>query len=219
MLRFFLLFALLSSVAYGESLEEYMSRVHYPRQIVSLCMAPSIAAEIDLSQEQLADIKAIHKTYLQKCTEAASAAEDAYPFVHRARTKAEREQNEKFRQMLSKLRRKIDGEWGKELENVLLPAQVVRLNEIQVQYLGFRVFRTPSLQAVLGLTADQRARIEEINRLRVANEDEVYGSKAQWQGQNQAAFDAVVSLLTNKQKETLKKLRGAPSAYVNRLRQ
>ena len=222
MLRSLLFLALIPSPTLLADVEDYQRVVHDPRQVCLWCAEPEVAEEIDLLSTQRGEIKALYSKYMKEHISAVKAAQTRYPYVHSAQDKTALEQNKKHFAEVVKLRATVNAKWSKELATVLLPQQIQRLNELQAQHAGFRVFLDPPLQKVLNLTEAQRAQIQEIDRIRVTVTSPggglggVSGAKTGRLEREEAAIDSAMSLLNKEQKATLNVILGKPSAYVQR---
>jgi len=112
-------------------------------------------------------------------------------------------------------------EQQKQVAAILTPEQVKRLGEIAIQVAGDQAVLEPDVQKQLDLTADQKAKIKDLqDKQREANQsirDKVQSGEIQrdasrdlMQKNNQAMSDEIHKLLTEAQLAKLKTLGGTP---------
>jgi Spy/CpxP family protein refolding chaperone len=109
-----------------------------------LLSQPAIVKELNLSDDQQADIKKINQKSQADVREVFDSMADATP---------------EERQDLGKKIQSITKDSNKALEGAISADQVKRLKGIYLQFRGEQALRDPEIQEALGLTADQKAKI------------------------------------------------------------
>jgi len=113
-----------------------------------LLNADAVAKDLKLTDDQKAKIRGINEKAQAAMREAVGGMADLSP--------------EERREKMAGLREKMQNqrkETSKALEGVLTGEQAKRLKEIFIQVRGEQALRDPEIQAALGLSEDQKAKI------------------------------------------------------------
>jgi uncharacterized protein (DUF2384 family) len=103
----------------------------------------------------------------------------------------------------------------KKLGEILLPNQLERLKQIQVQAEGAMAFSNPDVVKALGLTTEQQDKIRTISQEAMAQRREAMQNlspeerQAKTRELNKELLDKLVGVLTQEQKDKYEKLKGA----------
>jgi len=116
-----------------------------------LLNADAVAKELKLTDDQKAKIRKINEKAQASVREAFEGLADLSPEERQERMAGLREKMQNQRK-----------ETNKALEAVLTEDQAKRLKEIFIQVLGEQSLRNPEVQAALGLSDDQKAKIRSI---------------------------------------------------------
>lgn len=121
-----------------------------PLQLLRL---EQVQKEIELVDDQKAKLRELGEATARDMREAFSGMRDL--------------NEEQRRERMEELRKKAqerEAELAKKIEGILLPHQLKRLKEISVQVQGIRALNSAEVAKELGITDDQKAKMESIRR-------------------------------------------------------
>jgi DNA-binding transcriptional MerR regulator len=173
--------------------------------ITQLLQIEKVREDAEILDEQVEDIK----TAVDKVRQDARTNQGERPNF-RELTEAQREEFfKKFREQQETTNKKIQ----EAIEDVLLPQQVERLNEIRLQIQGVGALLTEPVQKELKITAEQKTKFTEIQKETQEKGQELFsGVRELFQGGDrekaQAAMQEIREKMTNMQKETEKSILG-----------
>lgn len=121
--------------------------------MVRLLGIADVQKEIELTDDQKAKMKEIGEKAAAQMREQFSGFRDL----------SQEERQKKFEEMRTKAPER-DAELLKKVNEVLLPHQVQRLEELRVQSLGNRAISDPDVQKALGITDQQKAQLDAIRK-------------------------------------------------------
>lgn len=176
-----------------------------PVSITQLLQIEKVREDAEILDEQVEDIK----TAVDKVRQDARTNQGERPNF-RELTEAQREEFfKKFREQQETTNKKIQ----EAIEDVLLPQQVERLNEIRLQIQGVGALLTEPVQKELKITAEQKTKFAEIQKETQEKGQELFsGVRELFQGGDrekaQAAMQEIREKMTNMQKETEKSIVG-----------
>lgn len=176
-----------------------------PVSITQLLQIEKVREDAEILDEQVEDIK----TAVDKVRQDARTNQGERPNF-RELTEAQREEFfKKFREQQETTNKKIQ----EAIEDVLLPQQVERLNEIRLQIQGVGALLTEPVQKELKITAEQKTKFTEIQKETQEKGQELFsGVRELFQGGDrekaQAAMQEIREKMTNMQKETEKSIVG-----------
>ena len=173
--------------------------------VTQLLQIEKVREDAEILDEQAEDIK----TAVDKVRQDARTNQGERPNF-RELTEAQREEFfKKFREQQETTNKKIQA----AIEDVLLPQQVERLNEIRLQIQGVGALLTEPVQKELKITAEQKTKFAEIQKKTQEKGQELFsGVRELFQGGDrekaQAAMQEIREKMTNMQKETEKSIVG-----------
>jgi len=193
-----------------------------PVSITQLLQIEKVRKAAEILDEQVADIK----TSVDKIRQDARSNQGERPNF-RELTEAQREEFfKKFRTQQETTNKKIQ----EAIEEVLLPQQVERLEEIRLQIQGVAALLTEPVQKALKITAEQKTKFEAIQKGTQEKGQELFsGVREAFQGgdrekaqammqeirekmtaMQKAAEGKILSILTDGQKKEFKEMKGKP---------
>lgn len=164
-----------------------------------------VQKELAVTSEQVAKIEALAK----KNQEDMRAAREAMQNGGGDRT------------AMQEMQKKAQEATKKEIEKILTADQNKRFKEIQIQMMGGRALMNADVQKELGVTADQKAKIEAVQasqrdkmqdmmqQMRDGNLDRTQMQEAM-QKMNQSIADEMIKVLTADQKTKFEAMKGKP---------
>ena len=229
------MYALLFSLVFGavttaqdvdRDIRRFKSQIDSPVAVMRWLSRGDNAESIDLLSVQRKELEAIQKKYIQRCVQAEKDALEQYPYRRHCSTPEELAQAKRFFEAYGKALKAIRDAWRAEMKEVLLPQQVVRINESMWRASGENLLFNEKFQRVLGLTAKQKAELKEIYRLSnsghrvirqmvragvpMANVD----LNAIIEGKKTEALQKARELLTDEQQRRLRLLLGAGKSSI-----
>jgi hypothetical protein len=164
----------------------------------------SVQEELKLSEEQVKKADAAASDLRDKQREAGQSLRDL----------SQEERQQKFREMAEK----GAADLKKALADVLTPEQQKRFDQIALQQAGYNAFSRPDIQEKLGLTADQKTKLRDINEQSMARTREIMqdaqgdfaAAREKMTAARKETGDKAMAVLTDAQKETWKELTGKP---------
>ena len=193
-----------------------------PVSITQLLQIEKVRKAAEILDEQVADIK----TSVDKIRQDARSNQGERPNF-RELTEAQREEFfKKFRTQQETTNKKIQ----EAIEEVLLPQQVERLEEIRLQIQGVAALLTEPVQKSLKITAEQKTKFDGIQKGTQEKGQELFsGVREAFQGgdrekaqammqeirekmtaMQKAAEGKILSILTDGQKKEFKEMKGKP---------
>jgi hypothetical protein len=172
-----------------------------PVSITQLLQIEKVREDAEILDEQAEDIKKA----VDKVRQDARSTQGERPNF-RELTEAQREEFfKKFREQQESTNKKIQ----EAIEDVLLPQQVERLEEIRLQIQGVGALLTEPVQKELKITAEQKTKFEEVQKKTQEKGQELFsGVRELFQGGDrekaQAAMQEIREKMTAMQKETEK---------------
>ncbi|HWE36984.1 MAG TPA: hypothetical protein VG406_10495 [Isosphaeraceae bacterium] len=118
-------------------------------------------------------------------------------------------------------RREVNDEMRKSLANILKPDQVKRFDQVELQVRGAQALADPKVQDKLKLTADQKAKLKDINDNAMAQRRELIpgfqndreGTMKKMTELNKETMTKSAAVLNDDQKATWKDMIGSPFTY------
>ncbi len=174
--------------------------------IIGLLMSEPVRKEIELMPDQ--------EEALTKLRESASSGFDRSVDI---RSMSEDDRAKFFAEAQEK-RKKMETEMREKLEEVLLPEQLERLEQISVQVRGAGALADPELAAKLNVTEDQKTKMEEVRTKSGERMREVFSSGGGDRDKMREAFtkmrkeidDEVLAVLTAEQRKEFEEMKGKP---------
>lgn len=125
------------------------------------------------------------------------------------------EQGREFRKAQEEAQARLQAKLKPRLDQILLPHQVTRLKELQVQLQGVGALRDPAIAADLKITDEQKAKFEEVStdfrgqmRAAFSNREEGSDPRARFEELRKKQEEATLAVLTAEQRAQFDKLKG-----------
>ncbi len=174
--------------------------------IIGLLMSEEVREEIELMPDQ--------EEALTKLRESASSGFDRSVDI---RSMSEEDRAKFFAEAQEK-RKKMETEMREKLEEVLLPEQLERLEQISIQVRGAGALADPELAAKLKVTEDQKTKMEEVRTKSGERMREVFSSGGGDREKMREAFakmrkeidDEVLAVLSADQRKEFEEMKGKP---------
>lgn len=174
--------------------------------IVGLLISEPVREEIELLPDQ--------EEALTKLRESASSGFDRSVDI---RSLSEQDR-EKFFAEAQEKRKKMEKEMREKLEEVLLPEQLERLEQISIQVRGAGALADPELSAKLKVTEDQKTKMEEVRNKSGERMRDVFSSAGGDREKMREAFtkmrkeidDEVLAVLSADQRKEFDEMKGKP---------
>jgi hypothetical protein len=176
-----------------------------PVSITQLLQIEKVREDAEILDEQVEDIK----TAVDKVRQDARSTQGERPNFRELSETQREEFFKKFREQQESTNKKIQ----EAIEDVLLPQQVERLEEIRLQIQGVGALLTEPVQKELKITAEQKTKFEEVQKETQEKGQELFsGVRELFQGGDrekaQAAMQEIREKMTAMQKETEKNILG-----------
>jgi hypothetical protein len=174
-----------------------------PVSITQLLQIEKVREDAEILDEQAEDIK----TAVDKVRQDARSTQGERPNFRELSETQREEFFKKFREQQESTNKKIQ----EAIEDVLLPQQVERLEEIRLQIQGVGALLTEPVQKELKITAEQKTKFEEVQKKTQEKGQELFsGVRELFQGGDrekaQAAMQEIREKMTAMQKETEKNI-------------
>jgi Spy/CpxP family protein refolding chaperone len=167
-----------------------------------------VAKELELADEQKAEIRKISEESMAKARERVAGLRDLSDDERRARFEEMRKEGET-----------AQAEVRKKIEEVLLPEQKERLSQIVLQVQGASALASDEVASKLSLTEDQKTKLREVQEAAREKMQEAFGRRGdgeRGQGGGREAMqklrtesqEQAMAVLTDEQKKKLEELKG-----------
>lgn len=185
---------------------------------LNLLRIEQVRKELELLEDQTAKLNELAQKVQAEMRERFAGLRDLDPEQRRAKMEELRGELEKRNQQLEA-----------EVQQILLPHQLTRLEEIRIQLLGLRALQDPKVVKALGITDAQQKQIEEIQQtvrqnmsslfeqmrgMRDLSEEERAARREEMRKQFEQARTGieqkVLGVLSAEQKATFEKMKGKP---------
>ena len=170
-----------------------------------------VQKELNLTEEQKEKAQALGERLREQMRERFSGMRDL----------SEEQRRERFQEMQQDAAKRAE-EMRKEVAGILKPEQLKRLRQIELQQQGAAALMRPEVAENLGLTADQKEKLEQIGRSSREKMQELFqGGRERSEEQRGQAREKVqqlrqegekeaMAVLTAEQKEKLRDMMGKP---------
>ena len=182
--------------------------------MVGLLMIEEVRKELDVTQDQVQALRKVGQ----------SAREDR-PDFSRMRDMSQEERQEMFEKMRAQGQERAK-KMQEELEEVLLPGQMERLEQISVQTRGAAALEDPAIIEKLGLTQDDQDKLEaKRTELREGMRDRMRemfsggnreGGREAFEKIREEMDEKVLAVLTPEQRTKFNEMKGEPFAMPER---